>query len=367
MLAKNREWQLRYVALTHRMRQLACPLAALPVASVLYQQRASPWLWGLMAFNGFLWPQLAYGIARHTEQPRRAEQINFVAETLLVGVWLALMQFNLLPSAMLVAMLAMNHVSAGGWAQMSRSLGLVGLACGAVWWIYDMPLQPVSDMTNIVACLPLLIINPVWLSRVNYTLGRRVRQQNRLLDQLNRTDALTELPNRTHWLDAAAAALQQFQRNQRPAALILLDIDRFKQINDGHGHAAGDEMLRRMANVLCENLRDVDTAGRLGGDEFGAVLPETDGAHASAVAERIRHHIEQLHLLDDDRHRTSTVSLGVAEINEDTGDVAGWVRRADLALYRAKSQGRNRVCDSQPGFHAGESASAATTGHAAEP
>ncbi len=355
MIENIRGRHLKFVSLVYRMRKLGSALGALPVASVLYQQHAPAWQWGLMLLNGLVWPHVAYAIASRAEHAKWAEQRNFLVDAMMTGVWVALMRFNLLPSAMLVAMLAMNHVSSGGWLLLRRSLITLALACLLVWAALDFPLQPVSNTLNIIACLPLLTINPVWLSKVNYTLDQRVREQNRLLDRLNRTDALTGLPNRTHWLEDAGKAWQQFQRSQRPAALLLLDIDNFKQINDRYGHAAGDALLRQLAAVLREDLREMDTPGRLGGDEFGVVLSGTDGAQALAVAERIRGHIEQARPADSSGDYAWTVSVGVAEINDDIGDVAAWVQHADIALYRAKSRGRNRVCQVQPDPHAAAS------------
>ncbi len=355
MIENIRGRHLKFVSLVYRMRKLGSALGALPVASVLYQQHAPAWQWGLMLLNGLVWPHVAYAIASRAEHAKWAEQRNFLVDAMMTGVWVALMRFNLLPSAMLVAMLAMNHVSSGGWLLLRRSLITLALACLLVWAALDFPLQPVSNTLNIIACLPLLTINPVWLSKVNYTLDQRVREQNRLLDRLNRTDALTGLPNRTHWLEDAGKAWQQFQRSQRPAALLLLDIDNFKQINDRYGHAAGDALLRQLAAVLREDLREMDTPGRLGGDEFGVVLSGTDGAQALAVAERIRGHIEQARPTDSSGDYAWTVSVGVAEINDDIGDVAAWVQHADIALYRAKSRGRNRVCQVQPDPHAAAS------------
>ncbi|TAL86672.1 MAG: diguanylate cyclase [Rhodanobacter sp.] len=309
MVSRKREKHLEYVALVHRMRTLGSGLGALPVASVLYQQNASRWLWALVILHAVIWPHVAWVIASRAENPARAERRNFLVDTILVGIWVPVMQLNLLPSAVLVTMLAMNHVSAGGWRLLARSLLLLSLTGLATWWMLGFTLQPVSTMFNIVACLPMLLSNPIWLSKVNYSLAQRVRQQNRLLDQLNRTDALTGLPNRTHWLEAVSRALQQFERNRRPATVILLDIDNFKNINDSHGHAAGDALLRKMASVLYENLREVDTPGRLGGDEFGIVLSDTDDAHAHAVAERIRQQIERSHIGAHSEEHAWTVSL----------------------------------------------------------
>lgn len=354
MVAGKSEKPLRFVALAYRIRTLGCLLGALPVASVLYQQQASAWLWGLALLNGLIWPHLAYAIASHRPNPKRAEYGNLLVDAGWVGIWVALMRFNLLPSAMLAAMLAMNHVSATGWRQAGRSMLTMTLACLGLWWLIGMPWQPVTDMLNVLACLPLLVINPTWLSNVNYMLAQRVRAQNQLLDKLNRTDALTGLPNRFHWLEAAGKALLQFDRHRRPAALILLDIDRFKQINDQDGHAAGDARLCELASVLYENMRPLDTPGRLGGDEFGVVLPDTASAQALVVAERIRRHVERLLSSGAGEHHAWTVSLGVAEIGTAIGDVAAWVHAADLALYQAKAEGRNRTHQLQFATLAGE-------------
>ena len=348
MVTAQHERHLRFVTLCYRTRKLGSLLGALPVASVLYQQHALAWRWALMLLNGLVWPHLAYAIASRAEHPRQAERRNFLVDSTMVGIWVALMRLNLLPSAMLVAMLAMNHVSAGGWLLLRKSLLIMMLASLVAWAASGFPVQTVSNMLNIAACLPLLVIHPIWLSKVNYTLGQRVREQNRLLGRLNRTDALTELPNRTHWLEDAGKAWQHFQRSRRPAALLLLDIDNFKLINDRYGHAAGDALLRQLATVLHENLREMDTPGRLGGDEFGVVLSGTDAARALVVAERIRGHIEQARSIGSSDHYAWTVSVGVTEINDDIGDVAAWVQHADIALYRAKSHGRNRVCQVQP-------------------
>lgn len=331
------------MTLAYRIRILGCLLGALPVASVLYEQRASPWLWGFMLFNGLLWPHLAYACSLRLGDSRQAESGGLLGDAALIGAWLAFMRFDLLPSAVLLSMVLMNHVSATGWRQAARSVLTLALVCATVWWLLGRPVQPSSDMLTIVASLPLLLINPVWLSKVNYNLTQRVREQNRLLDRLNRTDALTGLPNRTHWLEATGKALQQFQQAREPATLILLDIDHFKQTNDRHGHAAGDARLRQLASVLLQNARPTDTPGRLGGDEFGIVLPHTGGAEGLRLAERIRAQIEQLRCADTGGACAWTVSLGVAELAEPIADIAQWVHEADMALYSAKAAGRNRA------------------------
>jgi diguanylate cyclase len=203
-------------------------------------------------------------------------------------------------------------------------------------------------MLGMLACLPMLGIYPVWLSTVTFRQAQRIRHQNHLLEQLNRTDTLTGIANRAHWMDTAAREMHRYLRNQRPATLILLDIDGFKQVNDSRGHAVGDAVLQQLAAVLRESLRSVDTPGRLGGDEFGIVLPETDLEHAREVAERIRQQVERLGRADEALAKPYTLSLGVAQVGPRHANVDAWVRQADVALYLAKAQGRNRVCTSSP-------------------
>lgn len=344
MAMAAQEGHLRFVRRVYRLRLLGLGLGSLAVASVLYQQHAAWWTWALLAVNALIWPHVALLLASRAARPIDAEHANMMVDGAMGGVWIALMQFNLLPSALLFSMMAMDRIAAGGWRLVLKALALQAAVCLAVWWLDGFRLQPASSMLNVAAGIPMLVIYPVWLSLVNFTLAQRVRQQNRQLDQLSRTDALTGLNNRSHWLEAAAVEWLRYQRNQRPAALILLDVDGFKQINDRYGHAAGDQLLGDLARLLQRGLRDVDTPGRIGGDEFGIVLPETDLERASAVAERIRLLAENCR---PDRPGPAipwTISLGVAAVTEEAGDVGAWMRQADLALYRAKAQGRNRVC-----------------------
>lgn len=348
MPAETRDTQLKFVVLVYRLRLLGLALGALPVGMVLYQQHAAAWLWVLLLLNGYIWPHLAYAVASRTAHPGRTEQASLLLDAAAAGAWVAVMQFNLLSSALLVSMLAMDRISAGGWRLLARSVLVLAAACLVAWWLLGMPFQPASNMLNVLACLPMLLIYPACLGIVNHALGRRVSEQSGLLDQLSRTDSLTGLPNRAHWLETAGRELQRFQRNQRVATLILLDIDGFKQVNDSCGHAVGDALLCQLADVLRDNLREMDTPGRLGGDQFGVVLPETGIERARRVAERICEHAEQLGAPTAERPYPWTLSLGVVQISEGVTDVGSWVRRADMALYRAKSQGRNRVCLIRP-------------------
>ncbi len=177
-------------------------------------------------------------------------------------------------------------------------------------------------------------------------MGVDITQRKRLEDELRRlatTDALTGVATRGHFLDSAELEIERSHRYQRPLSVMMLDIDHFKSINDSHGHAAGDKAIQKVVGVLTQLLRGEDLVGRLGGEEFGVLLPETDGARAVIVAERIREQIAALHIVNGEHRISLTVSIGVTEYQRfDTG-IDALLLRADLALYSAKHGGRNRT------------------------
>jgi diguanylate cyclase (GGDEF)-like protein len=153
-----------------------------------------------------------------------------------------------------------------------------------------------------------------------------------------RIDALTGLANRRALEEILAAEISRAQRFEHQLAVVLLDLDRFKDINDSFGHAAGDVMLRTVSRLLTSLARQGDTVVRWGGEEFVVVLPETDLAGAHRFAERLRRTIEA-HPVGEMR---TSASCGVATmVPEDT--VEALLGAADQALYRAKSNGRNRT------------------------
>jgi two-component system cell cycle response regulator len=157
-------------------------------------------------------------------------------------------------------------------------------------------------------------------------------------------DALTEVPNKRALLDFLDRELARSARYERPLALVMLDIDRFKAINDDHGHLAGDFVLRELAAVVKETVRKEEMFARYGGEEFAIVLPETEADAALRIAERVRE-LVQGHLFSfEGKPIPLTVSLGVAATVGDAALTAPeFLRRADDKLYEAKRQGRNRV------------------------
>ncbi|MBP6707773.1 MAG: GGDEF domain-containing protein, partial [Candidatus Accumulibacter sp.] len=163
---------------------------------------------------------------------------------------------------------------------------------------------------------------------------------NHELEQLARVDALTALQNRKSANDRLRLEFLLFKRSGRPYAVLFMDIDHFKEINDTFGHEAGDQVLRHLATVLKESLRETDFVARYGGEEFLAILSETTVEGALAAAETVRGTVAEQSFPDV---RQVTVSIGVAMALGEDKDEDAAVSRADAALYRAKEDSRNVV------------------------
>lgn len=189
------------------------------------------------------------------------------------------------------------------------------------------------------------------------TLDRRVAERtedlvraNRQLEELSATDGLTGLTNRRHFDETLAKEWLRARRHGHPLALLMIDVDHFKRFNDTHGHLAGDECLRRVAQVLrARMLRGSDTTARYGGEEF-AVITGADAQGARLVAERLRQDVESLVLpYAPEKAGMVTVSIGVAALVPDESRTpTGLIALADDALYQAKQNGRNRVAVAAP-------------------
>jgi diguanylate cyclase (GGDEF)-like protein len=162
-------------------------------------------------------------------------------------------------------------------------------------------------------------------------------------EQLARTDALTGIANRRYLFEVGARELSRARRFSHPLSALVLDIDHFKQINDTHGHATGDQVLQALARVCQKHVRDIDIVGRYGGEEFVILLVETDLSGAHRSAERLRAQIAETRIETDQGQVQVTVSVGVAGAYIQSDGFATLVVRADGALYAAKKAGRNRV------------------------
>lgn len=178
----------------------------------------------------------------------------------------------------------------------------------------------------------------------NLTLSNQAleRLNQELLEQASR-DYLTGIPNRRRFSLTLPHEIERARRYQRPLCLAVLDLDHFKQLNDRYGHAAGDAALCHTTNLLNSGLRQSDLLARLGGEEFGLVLPETALSGAALFVDRLRSQLESQPLLFDGQTIHITLSAGIAQLEHSDNNADSLFSRADQALYRAKQQGRNQV------------------------
>ena len=167
----------------------------------------------------------------------------------------------------------------------------------------------------------------------------------RVLERLAQTDTLTGIANRRHFMELAELELSRASRYGGELSVLMVDIDHFKLVNDTHGHQVGDQVLQELGGVFRTILREVDIAGRIGGEEFAVFLPETGVLQSFDVAERLRRVIEETKIVrEQGRPLRVTVSIGVTTHSGVLGNLDTLLAEADEALYAAKHQGRNRVC-----------------------
>jgi diguanylate cyclase (GGDEF)-like protein len=212
----------------------------------------------------------------------------------------------------------------------------------------DFPGSPVPDVeaaSRGVAVVAILVAVSTLVSelmaRALHAREAELLAVNGQLQELSQRDPLTQLFNRRHFVDRAGEELARVRRGH-PMVLLMMDLDGFKHVNDEQGHLAGDELLKKIANTIRESTRAIDIVGRFGGDEFVAMLPDTDVTEAALVAERLVRAIREVGTRAD-RRRPVTVSIGIA-VARPEDDVMILLNAADDGAYRAKEAGGN-------GFH----------------
>jgi diguanylate cyclase (GGDEF)-like protein len=225
-------------------------------------------------------------------------------------------------------------------------MGAISLAVAGTTGIVD-----VYENIIVHASLPILASTWAW-SVTGFIMvawfevfGRYAAETAQLehrLAALATTDAMTGILNRRAFLERADALIAQARRFKHPLTLLLLDLDAFKSINDTYGHAAGDAVLRDVARAIASQLREVDAFGRIGGEEFGILMPAADTAGARVAAERLRRAVESAEIRHHATTLRMTASFGLATVSRDWS-IEHLLSSADAALYTAKQGGRNRV------------------------
>jgi diguanylate cyclase len=338
----DRDRDLRFVTRMRRMRTLGLGLGFFCVASV-FNFHGTPWYaWTLLIAHGFAWPHVAWLAASRSARPAAFERASLFVDSALGGVWIALMQFNLLPSVLLATMLTVDKIGVAGFRFALRTSASLVVACAVTSAALGFRVDLETPTSVVVACLPFLIAYPLAIAGVMHALASKAAVQNRWLEHVSATDELTGLANRRQGLAAAAQTLAWQRRHGGAAVLVVIDIDRFKAINDRFGHPAGDDVLRRVAKTLRECSRAIDTPARYAGDEFLLVLPATTLEGAAEMTKRIRAALAAA-TFETAPGLRCTISLGAAEAHAEMADVEDWIQQADAALYEAKARGRDQL------------------------
>lgn len=161
------------------------------------------------------------------------------------------------------------------------------------------------------------------------------------VEERSLTDALTQLWNRRHFESQLEIEVQRARRHRKPLTLLILDLDRFKSVNDRYGHPEGDRVLRVISSMIRDSFRKTDIVCRYGGEEIAVIAPDTPFREAMQLAERTRERIAQTVMPATGEPFRVTVSIGLASLADDSGGAMDLMRDADMALYRAKAEGRN--------------------------
>jgi len=198
---------------------------------------------------------------------------------------------------------------------------------------------PLMSTTGQVSHLCLLVYDVT----DNATHKMELEKANADLAILSQTDGLTQLFNRNHWQHCLEAEFKRYTRSKHTSSLVMLDIDHFKAVNDNYGHLVGDDVIRHLAKVIREQVRETDVPGRYGGEEFVILLADTQANDALVFAERLRQTVEESVVIYNDIEIKYTVSMGIAEVEPTLKTVSQWLENSDSALYQSKDNGRNKV------------------------
>ncbi len=342
-------------------RAIGLALGALCAGAGLSQAGAPVWAWCVMLSYCAAWPHLAYQIARRSHDPAAAERRNVLFDSLAGGFWAVAMAFNVLPTVLLLAALAMNNLAVGGSRLFGRGLVAMLLGSGAGLLSLGPNFKPETSFVTILWCLPFLLTYPTVLGQVMYRLSIELSRrkdelrlekqradeasaaQARILAELAARDELTNLYNRRYMGELLIRQRHLSDRTGAVFAVALADLDHFKHINDTHGHSVGDSVLQTFAQLCQGVIRGSDTVGRWGGEEFILVFPGAAAREATQAAERLREQVAAASVeLPGGLRVTFTVSIGLTEHRPAEG-VESTIERADRAMYLAKKQGRNRV------------------------
>jgi diguanylate cyclase (GGDEF)-like protein len=351
--------------MNHRNRSASWLIVVAVLSVHFLEQGYGQWAWGLMVLQFLVYPHAVYLRARHAKDPLAAEIQNMLLDNFCFGLWAAALGFPLWIVYTLIICGCINMTAFRALKGALQALACVAAGAALVVAVDGWRFTP--DTSLRVSALSMLCLSNylVLFARgahtrtvVLSTTRAKLRQseaalqsqlqavqslQAQLTEQAHR-DPLTGLYNRRYLNTALQRELDGCAGDGATLALLLIDLDHFKRINDLHGHAAGDEVLRQIAVLLLQTMRPSDICCRYGGEEFLLLLPGMGLQTAVDRAQALRLQVAERRWLADGQPVEVTLSVGVACAHDAHMVPATLIDLADRALYQAKAEGRNRVC-----------------------
>lgn len=341
------------------------------VASVFYQRETPALMWLGLAANGFLWPHIAYYVAKNSRNPYKAEIRNLLVDSFFGGLWVPLMSFNILPSVIIIIMMSMDNVSVGGFRLFLKGTAAQLMGGFVALLLVGLHIQAASNMLTVLACMPMLAVYPLSIGIITYHLAIKLshqktemakidlelkeantsltaayeglRESEQRYRELSIIDDLTQLYNCRHFFDQLRMEIDRADRYANPLTLLLLDLDNFKEFNDNYGHVEGNQVLSHLGQIVKTCLRQADSAYRYGGEEFTVILPMTTSTDGAVTAERIRAEFKKVGFSPTtDKYVHMTMSIGIAQYKQ-RESMETFVSRVDRLMYQAKQHGKDRV------------------------
>ena len=342
MTSRTRNSSIRLIERIYIPRITGLGFAFIAVSSFLLQKESSLGLWTLLITWALIWPHIAFILAKNSKEPFKQEVINLFINAFMVGFWVPVMSFSLIPSIAILGMHLLSIMSVLGLASAARGLliELAGILVATLIVGFHFNLD--ANIYQLLASIPMLLIYPLFVGYNAYTLSLKLAAKQSILRKLSRTDGLTGLNNRMYWGEQLDHIFKLNQRNKTIASIVFVDVDYFKSVNDNYGHIVGDEILQKIARLILDCARETDICGRYGGEEFCILMPDTDSSSANTLAERLRLKVENA-ILHQNHPVKVTISLGVAEVSTQMLSYSDWLALADKALYQAKELGRNQT------------------------
>lgn len=350
--------------MNRRNRSLCALLLLATVGAHLVSKGAGPVAWILAGLQFLLYPQLLYLIASRASQPRAAEIRNLLLDGFCFGIWAAALGFPIWITFIFLVTVTVNLTVFLGRRGFWRAAAAMVAGALPTWFALAPGFSPETGWPATLLSILTVSVYVMIVAENAYARARSLQEaraqlrerelalkqqleeinglQSQLREQAYR-DPLTGLYNRRYFDPSLLRELARCAREGQPLSLVMIDLDHFKQINDGYGHQAGDEVLRVLSRLLQQQVRASDIACRFGGEEFLVLLPSATPQVAGERVDEWRRAFAACAVKSGEREVHATLSAGVAGFPVHALTPEELLRRADAALYRAKTSGRNRV------------------------